>query len=106
MATPSKTEVMQKLARLEKGTANINRLIVANLRHYSELEQTVSSFVSSPNEDTLKIIDEQFEKCTSGLEAIRNAVAYVAMTAIDIEPNPEDEVTLSGVEEGDGIRLM
>lgn len=102
MATHSDT--ILKLARLEKGTANVNRLIVANLRNYSDLEKVVSDFVSDPSENSAHEIDTMFEKCVQGLETIRNAVSYVAMMAID-DDSEQEEMHLFGVQEEDGVRL-
>jgi hypothetical protein len=106
MDTPNK-ETMTKLAAMERGTANINRLIVANLRNYSELESVVQSFVSNPSEESAQRIDEQFDACARGFEAIRQAVSNVALVAFDADMTDDDgKLPISGEAEEDGLRLM
>lgn len=106
MATPNK-EIMTKLATLERGTSNMNRLIVANLRNFSDLEQAVQGFVTNPSDEQAALIDSQFEECEKGFAAIRQAVSQVALVAIDADQTDEDgHLPLSGVDEEDGVRLM
>lgn len=106
MVTPNK-ETMTKLAALERCTSNMNRLIVSNLRNFSDLEQAVQDFVTNPSDEQAEVIDTQFSECDKGFAAIRQAVSQVALVAIDADQTDEDgHLPLSGVDEEDGVRLM
>jgi hypothetical protein len=106
MATPN-NDIMTKLAAMERGSANINRLIIANLRNYSELGAAVQEFLANPGEESGEALDIQFASCEQGFDAIRAAVANVAMVAIDAEQiDDEGKLPVSGVDEEDGVRLM
>ncbi len=105
MATPNNT--MTKLASLERGSSNINRLIVANLRNYSDLEEAVQAFLVHPSDEAAQELDARFAACDEGANAIRQAVAQVAMTAFDsIQTEEDGTLPVSGVDEEDGVRLM
>jgi hypothetical protein len=91
---------------MEKGAANINRLIVTNLRNYSDLTAAVQGFLSDPGEDQAAILDECFSACEQGHEAIRAAVANVALISMGQEATDEEgKLSVGGVEDEDGIRL-
>lgn len=105
MDTPSK-DTMTKLAAMEKGAANINRLIVDNLRNYSDLNVAVQEFLANPGDETAAVLDERFASCEQGFEAVRAAVANVAFVAMDADLTDEEgKLAVGGTEEEDGIRL-
>ena len=106
MATSS-DETMIKLAAMERGAANINRLIIDNLRNYANLNLAVQEFMANPGEEKAESLDEIFSACEQGFEAIRAAVTNVAVVAIG-QPIVDDDgkMPLSGVDEEDGVRLM
>lgn len=105
MATPNDT--VTKLAAMERGAANVNRLIVDNLRNYTELNAAVQAFLADPGEETGEGLDERFAACEQGFESVRAAVANVALVAMGAEPEEDEEgkVALAGVIDEDGIRL-
>lgn len=105
MATSSK-DTMTKLAAMERGAANINRLIVENLRNYSNLNVAVQQFLANPGDETATVLDERFDNCEQGFEAVRAAVANVAVVAMDAEiVDAEGKLAIGGTEDEDGIRL-
>lgn len=105
MAIPN-NETMVKLAAMEKGAANVNRLIVANLRNYSDLTAAVQGFISEPSEEKAEELDRCFSYCEQAHEAIRAAVANVAIVSMGSEATDEDgKLAVGGVEDQDGVRL-
>jgi len=101
----SEINTITKLAAMERGSANINRLIIDNLRSYSDLNIAVQSFLSNPVDETASELDACFANCESGFESVRAAVNSVAMIAMDTEITDDGAMKISGVVEEDGIRL-
>lgn len=92
---------MDKLAAVKASQSKIDRLIVANLGEYSNLQGALSKLISEPNAETASEVENQFEVIASGLEAIRNAIATLA-TVVSGDGNVEE---IDAVQDENGMRI-
>lgn len=100
MATSDDTVI--RLASMEKGRANIDRLIVAHLSKYAALQQAVENFISDPTEEAAAAVDDSFKNVATALNAVRTAVAQMAVFVLS-----DGEVEeIVGIPDEDGLRIM
>lgn len=87
------SDYLQKYAALATGSAKVNRLIIANIADYAQIQAMLEEFVANPTADLAEELDSQFNKVTAGLDAVKNAVSKVANMVVGTEAEDEVDVT-------------
>ena len=91
-----------KYAAIHNSSAKINRLILSNVSDVASLLGCIENLISEPSETSAKEIDDQFQKITSGLEAIRNSITTLAQVLVSDDGEVD---TVDAQQEENGLRL-
>jgi len=67
-----------KYAALTTASAKVNRLIIANIAEYAQIQELVEDFIANPTAEAAEVLDVQFNRIANGFEAVRNSIVTIA----------------------------
>lgn len=79
-----------KYAALATASAKVNRLIIANIAEYAQIQELVEDFIANPTAEAAEVLDVQFNRIANGFEAVRNSIGMLANRAVSEDVDAVD----------------
>ncbi len=95
---------MNKFAVVSTKSAKVNRLILANIAEYAQMQELLENFIANPSSELAEQIDEHCKRVSAGFSAVQNAINVLAETVVTDDVDNLETIDVSF--DKNGARLL